>query len=199
MTLSYRNFKAFVVRDERHCSKGGESNSSNSTLSDSGIKRRKKLDYLRGDGEFEWAPQTRLIVKDFDVTEFQKKYRKRNLKIAKKVNDLSNLKLLSLSFIFLVDRYDESKCVTKHLNEDIAKEFQKIAYNDIHVAKSSDEAVLYCKKISDREDTEYKPINEMDMKVKACSGHLISNKFYVQHSRRLRNLLHVQVSDAVHQ
>lgn len=143
MTLSYRNFKAFVVRDERHCSKGGESNSSTSTLSDNGVKRRKKIDYLSGEGISEWAPQTRLIVKDFDVTEFLKKYRKRNLKIAKKVNDLSDLKLLSLSFIFLVDRYDESKCVTKHLNDNISIPFIKETFM-VHAPKCTACALYVC-------------------------------------------------------
>ncbi|KAI8351151.1 hypothetical protein BD560DRAFT_409369 [Blakeslea trispora] len=94
-----------------------DSASSCSTFSDGGVKRKRKLDYLKGEGVEEWTPQSKLMLGDFDVNAFLCRYRKRNIKLAKKTNDLSDMKILSLSHLFPLDKFDEEKCITKCFDE----------------------------------------------------------------------------------
>lgn len=149
--------------------------SSSSTLSDSGIKRRKTIYYFQGEGLKDWKPQTKLIIKDFDVTSFLQRYRKRNIRIAKTTNDLSNMKMLSLSYIYPADKYYDDSSITKHFEAEIKEELRDRLYGDVEIEAASIEAVFHCKKVSDRKDQEYQPVGPLDIKIKACCDLMKTN------------------------
>lgn len=48
-------------------------------------------------------------------------------------------------------------------------------YGDLDAVKVSDGSVLHCKKVSDREDSPFDPIDALNLKVKGCSEQLIMN------------------------
>lgn len=137
-------------------------------LSDSGIKRRKTIYYFQGEGLKGWKPQTKLVVKDFDITSFLQKYRKKNMKIARSTSDLSNMKILSLSFIFPVDKYSEDTSITKYFGENVNDHIFDQLYSDVRVEKASTEAVIYCKSTSDRGEEDFQFVEVLDRKARAC-------------------------------
>lgn len=145
-------------------SNGQDSVSSSSTLSDSGIKRRKTIYYFQGEGLKDWKPQT----KDFDITSFLQKYRKKNMKIARSNSDLSNMKILSLSYIFPVDKYSEDTSITKYFKENVNNHIFNQLYSNIIIEKASTEAVIYCKSTSDRGEVDFQSVGVLDRKVRAC-------------------------------
>ncbi|KAI8351146.1 hypothetical protein BD560DRAFT_409339 [Blakeslea trispora] len=153
-----------------------DSASSCSTFSDGGVKRKRKLDYLKGEGVEEWTPQSKLMLGDFDVNAFLCRYRKRNIKLAKKTNDLSDMKILSLSHLFPLDKFDEEKCITKHFDEKTRASMLEIQYKEVKLPKASAKAVMYCKAFSDGDEDDFEAINELEKKMKACCNILKEKK-----------------------
>lgn len=108
--------------------------------------------------------------------------RERDIKMAKNVDNLSDLKVLSLSHIFSINNIEEGKSVTKLLDSDGDR---KIVldnfYSSIEVQGASSEAMNYCKDISGREIGQLEPKNNIDCKIKACCHYLLhNNNFSVQ-------------------
>lgn len=89
------------------------------------------------------------------------------MKIAKKVNNLSDMKVLSLSHVFPINNIEEGKSVTKLLDSDGDKKILlDNLYSGIQVERASAKAVNYCKDISDNMENEFVPDNDMDQKSK---------------------------------
>ncbi|GAN07831.1 hypothetical protein MAM1_0178c07335 [Mucor ambiguus] len=116
-----------------------------------------------------------LLLGDVDVTSLLNKYRKKNIKIAVKSNDLSDvgiqtkrqfhlgrltflLQSRSLSHIFPINNVDEDKCITKHFNEEIKMIMHSLMYGEIVLEKASVEAVMFCKNISERVEGDFEPM-----------------------------------------
>lgn len=117
---------------------------------------------------------------NIDVTSYQA-YRKRNIKIAEEVNDLSDMKLLSLSHIFPANRLDEDKCFTKLMNDENSRNsIHDELYKDIKMPRASVEAIIHCKDTSDREQNDFKPACIMDEKIKAICSILKDNNYAIQ-------------------
>ncbi|OBZ80303.1 hypothetical protein A0J61_11648 [Choanephora cucurbitarum] len=68
--------------------------SSNSSVSEPRIKRRKKLDYLVGEGAEQWEPSYQLIVNEINLTKRLKKLRDQSVDSAKLGRLISDVRIL---------------------------------------------------------------------------------------------------------
>ncbi|KAI7867033.1 hypothetical protein BDF14DRAFT_1727254, partial [Spinellus fusiger] len=58
-----------------------------------------------------------LIVGEVNIKNILKKFRNKNIRVAKN-KDINSTRILSLSFIFPVDKFSNSRCILYHFNED---------------------------------------------------------------------------------
>lgn len=90
------------------------------------------------------------------------------MKIARSTSDLSNVKILSLSYIFPVDKYSKDTSITKYFKENVNNHIFNQLYSNIIIEKASTETVIYCKSTSDREQNNFQPVGVLNEKIKAC-------------------------------
>lgn len=114
------------------------------------MKRRKKVNYFFGRGQKNWVPKQELLVDKVDITSALKKFRKTSVKEAEKGKGLNNLRILSLSHIFSINKVNKDKCVAEYSREDEKKALKKLAKaNEPQIPSSPSQAILYCKDIVD--------------------------------------------------
>ncbi|OAD72952.1 hypothetical protein PHYBLDRAFT_146268 [Phycomyces blakesleeanus NRRL 1555(-)] len=90
------------------------------------VKRLKKKYFLSGS------------QRRSNITEALKRFRKQSIAKVHKNNDISSLKIISLSHIFPINKFDVGKCVNK--------------YFDNKTRKALNSAVVYCKDKADEEE-----------------------------------------------
>ncbi|KAG2235771.1 hypothetical protein INT48_000997 [Thamnidium elegans] len=98
-----------------------ESESSQSSISDLEIKRTKKIDYFSGPGEKKWVPNSWLTLGDTNVTKLFLKFRDQNIQAVEKTGNVNSIRVLSLSYIFPINRWDTNSCITSYTldNDDV--------------------------------------------------------------------------------
>lgn len=143
------------------------SDSSASSLSDSEVKRKRVINYLYGAGEEKWVPRTQLIHNEINITAALKKFRDRNVKEAKKMKYLSNLRILSLSFIFPLNKVEYEKSITSHMKEKVAESLWSLASKEVVIfPEISKEAIIYCFNEMNNIEQKYEPEDQLGKYVK---------------------------------
>ncbi|KAI8050718.1 hypothetical protein BDF21DRAFT_432467, partial [Thamnidium elegans] len=139
-----------------------ESESSQSSMSDLEIKRTKKIDYFSGPGE--------------------KKIGDQNIQAVEKTGNVNSMRVLSLSYIFPINMWDNNSCITSYVKQ--TKEvLYAFACKGISMPKISDEHMLYLKKVSDTLDHDdvdistftFESASEQDVNVKAACLEFVSS------------------------
>ncbi|CAO3692094.1 unnamed protein product [Rhizopus stolonifer] len=160
--------------------RSSSSEHSDSTLSDNGVKKRKTMDYFYGEGNMLWEPKSQLLIQEINVTEYLLKYRQRNIKLATLNNNLSDLKQLSLSYVFPASKFDEEKCAFKHLQEEERQKILDNLYAGLIINRATSNAVLYCKDVADaKEDASLEATSEMEITIKSCCNRFIRSSFNI--------------------
>ncbi|KAG2230277.1 hypothetical protein INT48_009476 [Thamnidium elegans] len=140
-------------------------------MSDLEIKRTKKIDYFSGPGE----KKNRLILGDTNVTKLFLKFRDQNIQAVEKTGNVNSMRVLSLSYIFPINMWDNNSCITSYVKQ--TKEvLYAFACKGISMPKISDEHMLYLKKVSDTLDHDdvdistftFESASEQDVNVKAA-------------------------------
>ncbi|CAO3633203.1 unnamed protein product [Mucor hiemalis] len=83
-----------------------------------------------------------LILNDINITAELQNFRNRSIKHADLVNDLSAMRVLSISHIFPVNRFRKDLCVTEYMANGM-KDLIKFAYSDIAMEKASIDTLGY--------------------------------------------------------
>ncbi|KAI8048258.1 hypothetical protein BDF21DRAFT_351819 [Thamnidium elegans] len=175
---AYLNFKKRAFEEVTN----SESESSQSSISDLEIKRTKKIDYFSGPGEKKWVPNSWLTLGDTNVTKLFLKFRDQNIQAVEKTGNVNSIRVLSLSYIFPINRWDTNSCITSYVKQ--TKEvLYAFAYKEISIPKISDECMLYLKKVSDTLDNDdvdistftFEPASELDVNVKAACLEFVSS------------------------
>ncbi|EIE86859.1 hypothetical protein RO3G_11570 [Rhizopus delemar RA 99-880] len=125
-----------------------------SSLSGPEVKRRKKLTYFNGGGQKMWEIQSSLIMDSVNVSSILDRFRRKSILAAENNKNINRMRVLSLSFVFPVDKSDKNKCISSYLDEEIGIVLLKEAYKGIQLPKVSGDAVLYCKALIDDEDAQ---------------------------------------------
>ncbi|KAG1047208.1 hypothetical protein G6F43_010333 [Rhizopus delemar] len=125
-----------------------------SSLSGPEVKRRKKLTYFNGGGQKMWEIQSSLIMDSVNVSSILDRFRRKSILAAENNKNINRMRVLSLSFVFPVDKSDKNKCISSYLDEEIGIVLLKEAYKGIQLPKVSGDAVLYCKALIDDEDSQ---------------------------------------------
>ncbi|KAI9243223.1 hypothetical protein BY458DRAFT_591636 [Sporodiniella umbellata] len=73
---------------------------SDESISPVDVKRTVKTNYFLGKGSKSWKPKEQLLVKNIDITEALRRFRKRSVIEVDGGNDLNSLRVLSLSHLF---------------------------------------------------------------------------------------------------
>ncbi|KAI9487052.1 MAG: hypothetical protein EXX96DRAFT_472774 [Benjaminiella poitrasii] len=173
---AYLNFKKRAFEEVAN----SESESSQSSMSDLEIKRTRKIDYFSGPGEKKWVPNRSLILGGINITKQFLKFRQRNIKTVEKTGSINTMRVLSLSFIFPVNKLDSNLCISSYARG-IKNELHAYAYKNNNMMKVSEEAVVYCKSISDALDEgvdvstiQFQAATEIDEKLMAVCLEFIS-------------------------
>ncbi|KAG1369271.1 hypothetical protein G6F61_012473 [Rhizopus arrhizus] len=151
--------------------RSSSSEHSDSTLSDNGVKKRKTMDYFHGEGNMLWEPKSQLVIQEINITEYLLKYRQRNIKLATLNNNLSDLKQLSLSYIFPANKFDEEKCAFKHLQEEERQAILDDLYAGLTINRATSNAV--------GEDASLEATSEMETTIKSCCNRFIRSSFNI--------------------
>ncbi|KAG0931592.1 hypothetical protein G6F57_009323 [Rhizopus arrhizus] len=154
--ISYLKFKKTVL--ER-----SNSSSSDSSISLPEIKRKKQL-----------------IIDDLNITNFLQRFRRRNINLAESSNNLNSIGILSLSYIFPVDKFDNNRCTTEYI-KNIKTPLYSLGYTNNNINKASNDAIIYCKSLVDAMDDNmdiesivFSPTNKVDKCIKSmCLGLLL--------------------------
>ncbi|CEP18549.1 hypothetical protein [Parasitella parasitica] len=144
---------------------------SDSTLSDSGVKRRKTMDYFYGEGSMLWEPKSELLIQEINITGYLLEYRERNIRLATLNNNLSDLKQLSLSYVFPANKFDEEKCAFKHLEEDDRQKILDSFYSGLTINRATPNA--------GEESDSFEATNEMELTIKSCCNRFIRSSFNI--------------------
>lgn len=147
MLNNYGNIN-FTVDNSKHA-REYESDSDSSILSCE-VKIRRKNCYLFDKGKHDWSPRQELPVNDVNVTTALKKFRSRAMREAENGNEIDSLRILSLSQISPINRFDRHRCIGKYIRKKEAAELIKLGEEfTTTLPRSPKEAVLYCKNIID--------------------------------------------------
>ncbi|KAI8077281.1 uncharacterized protein B0P05DRAFT_597268 [Gilbertella persicaria] len=126
---------------------------SNSSVSS--VKRYKKINHFMGRGQKEWKSKEELFVENINVTEVLKRFRKQSIAEADKNNDINCLRILSLSHIFLINKFDSKKCITKYFDSDTRNILKSLSGGmKPKIIRAPAKAVIYCKKEADEEEND---------------------------------------------
>ncbi|PHZ08590.1 uncharacterized protein RHIMIDRAFT_268986, partial [Rhizopus microsporus ATCC 52813] len=154
LQLNAKNNINISIYNTNNTHKREISTDSDSSLSDPNINRRKKSNYFVGNGQKEWEPRSRYIIDGVDITRRLDSFRKRSIWVAENLNHLNPIRVLSLSFVFPINKWNKARCVSSYLKEEAGNALLKQAYQGIQMPKVSDEAVLFCKRLIDAEGGE---------------------------------------------
>ncbi|KAI8989272.1 hypothetical protein BDB01DRAFT_781200 [Pilobolus umbonatus] len=147
--INIKNIKNINIKSNE-LKRAPSSETTSSTSLDSGVKKRRDLNYLCGLADIKWDPQSKLTIQGIDITSVLKDYRLRNIKLAKKYKNLSDMKWLSLSYIFPINNVDKSKCIIKLFKEKEGIIIIYHLYKGIQINRASSEAFIFCKDMSYR-------------------------------------------------
>ncbi|CAO0790389.1 unnamed protein product [Mucor circinelloides] len=67
----------------------------------------------------------------------------------REINDLSSIRLLSLSHIFPVNKFCKNECLASYLGNNVSSVFKGLAYKNSSLKKASNKPVLYVKELLD--------------------------------------------------
>ncbi|GAN05847.1 hypothetical protein MAM1_0103c05323 [Mucor ambiguus] len=81
----------YIFQDNKRSKDDG--GSSDSTVSEPKVKRKKALGFFHGAGTKHWNPKTELVVNGSNITKALQNFRKRNIQIAETNNNLSPVRL----------------------------------------------------------------------------------------------------------
>ncbi|KAG0928732.1 hypothetical protein G6F57_013836 [Rhizopus arrhizus] len=94
-----------------------------------------------------------VLVKNINITEVFKRFRKQSIAEVEKNNDINCLRILSFSHIFPLNKFDVGKCVVKYFDNNTRKALKSIARSTKpKVDRASAKAVVYCKNKADEGD-----------------------------------------------
>ncbi|KAG1515116.1 hypothetical protein G6F52_009758 [Rhizopus delemar] len=128
---------------------------SDSSISSAEVKRSKKINYFLGGGKKEWKPKEEVIVENINITKVFKRFRKQSIAEVEKDNDINCLRILSLSHIFPLNKFDVEKCVTRYFDSNTRKALKSIACSTKpKVDRAPAKAVVYCKDKADEGDND---------------------------------------------
>ncbi|EIE76287.1 hypothetical protein RO3G_00991 [Rhizopus delemar RA 99-880] len=123
------------------------SNSSNSSVE---VKRSKKINYFLGGGKKEWKPKEELLVKDINVTKAFKRFRQQSIGEVDRNNDINCLRILSLSHIFPLNKFDAKRCVARYFDKDTCNALKSLVRGlKPKLERAPTKAVVYCKNEAD--------------------------------------------------
>ncbi|KAG1136568.1 hypothetical protein G6F37_011885 [Rhizopus arrhizus] len=92
-----------------------------------------------------------LLVKDINITEAFKRFRKQSNGRIDEGDDINCLRILSLSHIFPLNKFDGQKCVTRYFYGSTRKALRSIASRmRPRFDRTPNKAVVYCKNEADR-------------------------------------------------
>ncbi|KAL9550407.1 hypothetical protein MBANPS3_004735 [Mucor bainieri] len=152
-----------------------------SSVSEGAVKRRRVIDYFQGNGSKDWSPKSELIINGTNVTKLLEKFRSRNIILAEEINSVNSIRVLSLSHIFVVDKYSDDDCICSYV-AGLKSDIHSLCYKNAHLTTSSKDALYYCKQLSDAIDTdqdpeevEFKPTTTIDRCIKKIAMELIED------------------------
>ncbi|KAI7898205.1 uncharacterized protein BX663DRAFT_480421 [Cokeromyces recurvatus] len=184
--VSYLNYKKrkysyFVIDNNRYT----DSNNSDSSISDTEVKRKKKLNYLKGKGQKDWSPKTNLVLNGNNITEKLDIFRRKNILLAEKTNNINPIRILSLSFIFPINIFNEKRCVTTYI-KNIQEDMYEYVRGKSIFSKASDGALQYCKNLIDASDVngvidhiKFEPLNTIDKIIKELCKAFLKDKYKI--------------------
>ncbi|CEG84941.1 hypothetical protein RMATCC62417_18682 [Rhizopus microsporus] len=100
------------------------------------------MNYFLGKGIKEWCPSSFLIINNVNITTKLLKIRLKSIKYAEAENNINTMRVLSLSHVFPINRYDKGFCVTTYMKND-SKELLQLAYSNVVMQKASSKALTY--------------------------------------------------------
>lgn len=129
--------------------------------------QEKESHYFAGDGVKEWEPKNELISNDINITAASKKFRDRNIQAAEASKNMNDVRILSLSFIFPLDKVEKDRSITYHMRGKVVDSLVSLAsLREVQFPAVPKEAILYCFDQSDRKKDEYNPDNLMGKYIK---------------------------------
>lgn len=136
-------------------------------MPDCKLKRKRVVNYLAGNGVKEWRPKKELIGNDINITAALEKFRDRNIKQVEANKTINDLRILSLSFIFPINKIEVDKSIANHMRSKVVESLMSLASSrEVQFPAVPDKAVIYCfDQLSGKKD-EYNPENEMGKYVK---------------------------------
>ncbi|CAO3635989.1 unnamed protein product [Mucor fragilis] len=109
------------------------------------------------------GPKTKLITNGLNIIKAMQKFR--NIHISEIINDLNLVQLLTLSYIFPVDRHSKSRYPSNYLDKDLVVSSK----DPVSIKRVSSESVLYVKELLDLYNNEkgldsadFKPVSEQE-------------------------------------
>ncbi|KAI8638381.1 hypothetical protein BD408DRAFT_477679 [Parasitella parasitica] len=135
---------------------------SESSISSAEVKRSKKINYFLGRGKKEWKPKEEVLVENINITEVLKRFRKQLIAEVDKSNHINGLRILSLSHIFPLNKFDIGKCLTRYFDHNTRKALKSVASNVKLIYRAPAKAVVYCKNKADEGDDKYDDSDDND-------------------------------------
>ncbi|KAI9486376.1 MAG: hypothetical protein EXX96DRAFT_646198 [Benjaminiella poitrasii] len=137
------------------------------------MAKAKKFDHLK----------VSLTIDNMNITNKLEKFRTKNINSAKRGDHLNPLRVLSLSFVFPVDKYNKDWRITDHIGKREGTALISFAYEDIKLKKASSNALLYCKEKldafinnEDKTSISLKPSYTMDKAIMKICNDIFRNK-----------------------
>ncbi|KAG2237313.1 hypothetical protein INT48_009046, partial [Thamnidium elegans] len=155
-------------------------------------KRLKKKNYFLGEGRKDWKPKQELLINNANVTELFKRFRKHSIAEVEKNGHINPLRILSLSHIFPLNKFDTKKCVTRHFDHQTREALKSIASNTKpEIKRMSGKAVAYCENKANEEnddddDSEKEEEKEEEKKGEGNESMLVMVKDLVDHTIHFR-------------
>ncbi|KAI7899592.1 uncharacterized protein BX663DRAFT_576921 [Cokeromyces recurvatus] len=155
---------------------------SEGSISSADVKRTIKIKYFLGGGSKEWKPKEELLVKNINITEALKRFRKKSIGEADEGNNINCLRILSFSHIFPLNKFDDKKCVTRYFYGSTRKALRSIASRmKPRFERTPAKAVVYCKNEADKEEKEEKEENEENEENEVKEDMMSMVKYLVRH------------------
>ncbi|KAL9537240.1 hypothetical protein MBANPS3_011957 [Mucor bainieri] len=142
----HNNESVYVIQSAK---RGHDDTSSESSIFQPESKRKKTLNFFLGKGQKEWSPKTERVINNLNITQALLKFRSRNINVAETSSNLSPVRILSLSHVFLIDKYSISRCLSSYLSDDIVAALRETVNESIHIKKVSRNSTLYAKELLD--------------------------------------------------
>ncbi|KAI9254795.1 hypothetical protein BY458DRAFT_461973 [Sporodiniella umbellata] len=173
---SFNGPTKFIINPKRERDVSPSPYLSDESISPVYVKRTVKTNYFLGKGSKCWKPREQLLVQNIDITEALRRFRKRSVIEADNGNDLNSLRVLSLSHLFPINKFDNEKCVARYFHGNAREALNSIASSMIpKFERTPAKAVVYCKNkidvIAESEEEEKKEKEDMMSMVKCLVRH----------------------------